>query len=285
MIHLTYIISFVAIVVVGRAFFSSDKKDVNTDTTDIIVQESIIIHTVNDLETNNDILDSLVIRTETTATHLTETQPLIINEVSNTQNNGHWSLTIDNWPLPATINHPVTFFPQAPDGNWKLPWAEACEEASIALAAYFIKGKELTRDQFRSDLLALVDRQMELFNDYIHTTVAQTKELYLDFYGGDAYILDNPHIDDIKSILAQWHIIVAPFAGRKLGNPYYSGQWPWYHMMVIRGYDDTHFYTNDVWTRRGENFKYSHATIMDALHDLDYKDINQGAKRILVITK
>jgi hypothetical protein len=76
----------------------------------------------------------------------------------------------------------------------------------------------------RADILALVDRQMQLFNDYIHTTIEQTKQLYLDFYGGQAYILDNPSIQDIKNILAQGYIIVAPFAGRKLGNPYYSGQ-------------------------------------------------------------
>jgi len=35
----------------------------------------------------------------------------------------------------------------------------------------------------RSDILALVDRQMELFGDYLHTTVEQTKQLYEDFYG------------------------------------------------------------------------------------------------------
>lgn len=46
-------------------------------------------------------------------------------------------------------------------------------------------------------------------------------------------------------------------------------------MMVIRGYDETYFYTNDVGTRRGENFRYTHETIMDAMHDLNLADINQ----------
>lgn len=82
-------------------------------------------------------------------------------------------------PLPASLNHTVTFFPQAPDGDRSLPRQEACEEASIALANYFVKGKSLSKEQMRADILGLVDRQMELFGDYLHTTIEQTKELYL----------------------------------------------------------------------------------------------------------
>ncbi|MCG7860554.1 hypothetical protein MD537_26460, partial [Flavihumibacter sediminis] len=62
------------------------------------------------------------------------------------------------------------------------------------------------------------------FGDYIHTTIAQTKELYLAFYGGSAYIIDNPRVQDIQQALADGYVVVAPFAGRKLGNPHYSGQ-------------------------------------------------------------
>jgi len=268
---LTYITATIAIAVLTRAFFSWDNRDdkVSADTTTVVVEEeSVILNEVNDPAAYAG-----------QANPTTDTPPLIINEMPAA------SSQQPAVNIPNSINHEVIFFPQAPDGNRNLPRQEACEEASIALANYFIKGKTLTRDQFRADLLAMVDRQMEMFGDYIHTSVAQTKELYLDFYGGDAYIVDNPSIEEMKSILAQWHIIIAPFAGRKLGNPHYSAQGPWYHMLVIRGYDQTHFYTNDVWTSRGENFGYTHATIMDALHDLNMNDINQGAKRILVIVE
>ncbi len=310
---LTYLIAIVTIGVLARAFFSwnnADDQRVSADTTEVVFSETnkpkIPDHTPrafprpptrsgdsqqsrNDRQDNNDQDSSTSANASaqndrSVAVSDDTKPPLIINEISTQQTNNS-SLITHNSQLPATINHNVPFFPQAPDGNRSLPWAEACEEASIALANYFIKNKPLTRDQFRADLLAMVDRQMELFKDYIHTSIAQTKQLYLDFYGGAAYILDNPSIRDMKAILAQWHVIVAPFAGRKLGNPHYSGQWPWYHMLIIRGYDDNYFYTNDVWTRRGENFKYTHTVIMEALHDLNYDDINAWAKRILVITE
>lgn len=56
-------------------------------------------------------------------------------------------------PLPGSVNHSVIFFPQAPDGDRNLPRQEACEEASIALANYFAKGKSLSKDQMRADIL------------------------------------------------------------------------------------------------------------------------------------
>ena len=289
---LTYLTTIIALAVLARAFFSwndANEQIVSADTTEVIVSDTDEPNMPNPVQDNrqNNNQDSSTVanasaQNDDTSWTNTDTPPLIIQPTANTN---HWSLTIDNSPLPPSINHEVPFFPQAPDGNRNLPRAEACEEASIALANYFIKGKSLTKDQFRTDLLAMVDRQMELFNDYIHTSIEQTKQLYLDFYGGEAYIVDNPTIQQIKSILAQWDMIVAPFAWRKLGNPYYSGQGPWYHMLLIRWYDETYFYTNDVGTRRGDNFPYTHEIIMEALHDLNYDDINQGAKRILVITE
>ncbi len=266
---LTYLISFIALGVLARAFFSWEKDDTNVFAEEYrqeFVQESPVLTTpVEEIATETVIPEP-------------EFPALIFNEVDNSP------LIIDNWPLPSSINHKVGFFSQAPDGNRNLPRQEACEEASIALANYFIKGKWLDKDLMRSDILALVDRQMELFGDYLHTTIEQTKQLYEDFYGWESYIIDNPTIEQIKSILAQWQIIVAPFAGRKLGNPYYSGKGPVYHMMVLRWYDDTSIYTNDVGTSRGENYRYSYATILDANRDRA-DDINQWAKRMLVIVK
>lgn len=188
--------------------------------------------------------------------------------------------------IPTTFNLSLTFFSQAPDANWNLPRQEACEEASVILAAYYINNNNLTKDIMRRDILWLVQRQKDVFGDYIHTTAQQTKEMYDRYYGdGSSKIIENPTIDDIKKEIAQWNIIIAPFAWRLLWNPHYSGIWPRYHMMVIKWYDDTHFYTHDVWTAHGENFKYSHQIIINANHDYVDGDITQWAKRMIVLSK
>lgn len=171
--------------------------------------------------------------------------------------------------VPKTFNLDIPFYAQAPDGNWELPWKEACEEASLILAQYYLTDESLSKSQFKDDVLAMTKLEEQLFGTYIDTSVAQTAEVYEKFYGtGKTKIIDNPTIAQIKSEISKGNPIVAPFAGKKLGNSNFTNGGPRYHMLVIRGYDEKYFYTNDVGTKLGENFPYSYAVIMDALHDL-----------------
>jgi hypothetical protein len=186
--------------------------------------------------------------------------------------------------LPDSINLDVPFYPQAPDADWGLPWQEACEEASITLAYYYAMNEELTKEEFKTDVLRLVDWQKEKFGDYIHSTVDQTMQMLEGYYGcTGCRVLEDPTIKDMKKELAAGHVIVAPFAGRMLGNPFYSGEGPYYHMMVLKGYDEKHFITNDVGTKRGLNFIYPYATIMNALHDYLPTTIETAPARVIVI--
>jgi hypothetical protein len=85
--------------------------------------------------------------------------------------------------------------------------------------------------------------------------------------------------------LTNENLIIAPFAGRMLGNPFYSGEGPYYHMLVIKGYDEENFITNDVGTRRGENFIYSYETVMQAIHDYRETGIETAPKKVMVISR
>lgn len=188
--------------------------------------------------------------------------------------------------IPESIQLDVPFYVQAPDNKRVLPRTETCEEASLVLAAYYIKWLSLTKEQFKQEMLALIDVEKKLFNNYIDNTIAEIQQVYQSYYNDwTNKIIDNPTIEQIKEELAQWHIIVAPFAWRELKNPHFSGSGPRYHMLVIRWYDQTHFYTNDVGTLHGENFAYTHDIIIEAMHDLTDGDISQWAKRMLVIAK
>lgn len=188
--------------------------------------------------------------------------------------------------LPTGVNLDIPFFPQAPDADRSLPRKEACEEASIVLAAHYFADKEMTKEEFKADVLALVELQKDLFGDYVDTSVEETAQLFEAFFGNaSTKIIENLTIEDIKSELAQGHPIVAPFAWRKLQNSHFMNGWPRYHMLVIKGYDEQYFYTNDVGTRVGKDFPYTYDVIMDALHDLTDGDITTGEKRILVLYK
>ncbi len=89
----------------------------------------------------------------------------------------------------------------------------------------------------------------------------------------------------MKNELAKGYPIIVPMAGRDLGNPYFSGEGPWYHALVIIGYDKTSFITNDPGTRRGEHYRYKYDVLMNAIHDWTgvKENIRDGRKVALVV--
>lgn len=189
--------------------------------------------------------------------------------------------------IPEEINLDIPFYPQAPDGDWSLPWKEACEEASVVQAYYFLKWKELSKEKFKSEVLDIVEIQKDILGKYIDSSMSETAQFLEEKFNYTNYeIIDNPTVEQMKYELAQGHPIIAPFAGKELGNSFFTNGWPRYHVLVIVGYNDEYFITNDVWTSRGENFAYSYEVIMDSMHDLIplwEGDILNWEKRILVM--
>lgn len=184
----------------------------------------------------------------------------------------------------SSINLAIQFYSQAPYADWSMPYQEACEEASLILAYNFATGMTMTKEEFHQELLNLMTWETEYFGSYEHTSIAQTAEILTQYYNfTDWKIIENPTIDDIKTELSAGNPIIAPFAGRLLGNPNYTDEGPYYHMMVLKGFDENFLITNDVGTRKGENYQYSYETIINALHDWDDTDITQGSQNILVL--
>lgn len=190
-----------------------------------------------------------------------------------------------NLKIPESLNIKMPFYSQAPFANWDLPYQEACEEASILLVSNLYHQKNWSKKEFNQEILKLVDWQVERFGDYLHTDVQQTAEMIEEYLGLKAKVHQNPSFADIQRIIASGHLIVAPFAGKQLGNPFYSNGGPRYHMMVIKGYDTEkgQIVTHDVGTRRGENYVYSWDVVREALHDWHQSDMNQGAPKLIEV--
>lgn len=183
----------------------------------------------------------------------------------------------------------VPFSPQAPYGFWDELHNNACEEASIIMAEFWLKKKQLNPHLAEQEILKMVRFQKRLFNGHFDLNINQTLELGKKFYHWQtAKILKNVSLDDLKKEIAQNKIIIAPFAGRLLKNPYFRGQGPYYHMLVIIGFDEEkkEFIVNDPGTKRGKNFPYSYKNLYQALHDWPgkNKDILKGEKNIIVIS-
>ena len=154
------------------------------------------------------------------------------------------------------------------------------------MAYYYVSGKSLTPELFKKELNGLFDWENKNFGDYKDTTIEQTAQMIRGYWGFDRLrIIENPTIDQIKEALAQGNPVIAPFAGRDIKNPFYSNKGPYYHMMVIKGYDSKNFITNDVGTKKGHDYRYPFDHLMSAMHEWDPKDIRKGAKRVIVVEK
>ena len=187
--------------------------------------------------------------------------------------------------LPNEFNLAIPFTSQAPHANWDLPYQEACEEASILMASWFIEGvTSRTKDEADREILELVAWQEATFGYYKDTTVKETlRILHERFAYTDAYIIENPTIKEITEAVSFGYPVIVPAAGKLLDNPYFSGDGPLYHMLVIRGYTDDEFITNDPGTRRGEQFRYKKQHIIDVMHDWNGGDVINGKKAVIIV--
>jgi hypothetical protein len=178
--------------------------------------------------------------------------------------------------IPISVNLKVPFVSQAPLRDWGMPYQEACEEASMISVSRYFNGGSLNAEDVNSELLALVDWEEE--NDYsIDVNVREVRDILLEYFGLEARLEYDVTIGRIKYELFQGNSIIIPTAGRMLGNPYFSGDGPIYHMLVIRGYDSRSFITNDVGTNtKGDGFKYKYQTIIDSIHDWDHTLARDG---------
>lgn len=194
---------------------------------------------------------------------------------------------VTNTAPPATLNLAVPFTSQAPFGVWDALHEDACEEASLLMAKEFFDGTTdavLDAASADRDMTAMVAAEEKLgLGESI--TAQQFSDFVTSYYRG-AYsvrIIDNPSIAMLTAEIAKGSPVIVPAAGRKLGNPFFSGIGPLYHMLVIRGYKDNTFITNDPGTRHGEAYVYNQTTLMNAIGDWNAGDPEHGAKRVIVL--
>lgn len=155
---------------------------------------------------------------------------------------------------------------------------------SLIMVHHFLEGTSLTREQAEQELQALVQWETE-HNYKEDVTIAELGTIAEQYYGHDARIVENPTEEDIKRLLVEGYPVIVPAAGRDLGNPYFSGEGPWYHMLVLTGYGWWDFITNDPGTRRGAGYEYRFSTLLNAIHDWTgiKEEIRKGRSAVLVL--
>lgn len=193
---------------------------------------------------------------------------------------------IEEIELPKKASILVPFMVQAPHANWDAPYQEACEEASVIMMDYYLRGAPLEPDQANREILQLV--QWQEANHYKYdVSILELEKIVQEYYGYDTRVSENVTTESIMHEIAKGNPVIIPAAGRDLKNPYYSGGGPWYHMLVVTGYDKKYFITNDPGTRNGLDYKYKHKRLVNAIHDWTgvKEEIQSGTPRMLIIER
>jgi hypothetical protein len=188
--------------------------------------------------------------------------------------------------LPAEVNLKVPFTPQAPHQNWELPYQEFCEEASVLMAASYVKGETISGpDDADKKMLAVMGFEMQKFGTYKDTTAEETAVILREYFGlSKVEVVPDPTEQSLKQALAQGKVAVVPAAGRELGNPNFRRPGPLYHMLVVKGYTKTgDLITNDPGTRNGADYVYKPSILLNAVRDWNGGDVYTGRKVAIIV--
>ena len=188
-------------------------------------------------------------------------------------------------PLPDEKLLAVPFMSQAPLLNWDAVHEEACEEASMIMVRSYFNGErdEIASSTAEMRIQSLID--FETDKGYgVDVTAAETVKIiesrWPDLF---ADVFPVTSIDEIKRFIANGIPVLIPANGKTLPNPNFKNGGPVYHMLVVRGYTQDSFITNDPGTRKGENFLYHFQDLMNSIHDWNGGDVPHGAQVMVVV--
>lgn len=207
---------------------------------------------------------------------------------SNEMNGDKRSATGGSSLLPKQKHLLVPFTPQAPKANWDMPYQEACEEASIIMVAGYYRGDKgtyasSTADKMILDLIRLEEDQFGFGADITSSEAASVIEAYDPSL--KAAVVSVTSTDSIKSYVARGIPVIVPADGKVLPNPNFRNGGPVYHMLVVTGYTEDRFITNDPGTRNGYDFTYAYSDLINAIHDWNDGDVSKGRKLMIVAEK
>lgn len=190
-------------------------------------------------------------------------------------------------PIPPTLALSVPFTAQAPTANWDQLHNEACEEASaIMVNAYFNEIASLPASYVETKISELTKWQTDNYGYYLSISNNETVKMLTEVFDLKAELADISE-DSIKRALTDGKLVILPANGQMLGNPNFKSPGPIYHMLVITGYNEKGFITNDPGTRRGKDYFYTYKTLYESNGNWSHSDnaVDLTDKQIIIVSK
>ncbi len=193
--------------------------------------------------------------------------------------------TQDQAKIPDHYLLDIPFTSQAPTGNWDAPFGEACEEAILVMVAHWKADTGFSASQVESEINQIVDWENATYGKNEDTSVRETAQTAEQLLGLSVRTSRTVTIKRLKQLISEGKPVMVPVFGQEVGNIHYSNNGPLYHMVLLIGYDEDEFITNDPGTRYGGSYRYDVNVFYDAIHDLTNPESNiaQGEKAIVIV--
>lgn len=180
----------------------------------------------------------------------------------------------------------ISYTVQAPLGNWNIH-EESCEEAAILMSHYYLNeipvaGTVISKEAANKELIDLIEWQKSHYGSEKDLSMTELGQLFKDYYGHRFEVKSNVTENDIKKELSDGNPVVMPVMTQSLHNPNYRPS-SVYHVVLIKGYDETGVITNDAGVKEGENWHYNWNIVWEAM-DAQTPKMGQG-RDILVLKK
>lgn len=230
-----------------------------------------------------------------TSSVMVESQPILNSEeIIKQSDNEKTSSTferVEEKMLPKEFSLAVPFTSQAPEKNWDQPWQDACEEAALLMLDAYYKDYGLSPIMARDEILKMVKWEEEK-NWGTSVEIEKVKQVASEYFSLDHLIttspnhlriIENPTIEQIKTSIVKGNPVLVVADGKVLPNPHFRNGGPVYHALIIKGFDEDEFITNDPGTQFGKSFKYKYNDLLNAIHDWNNGDVKNGRKVILMV--
>ena len=191
--------------------------------------------------------------------------------------------------VPAELTLDVPFSPQAPTGNWDNN--ENCEETSLIMAQAYFDGRTeniLPADEVQESINKLNAWEDVNFGHHEDTGADETSRMAEKVLDLDVRQIRDYTESDLKRALSDDHVVLLPLSARLLENPqHYADGGPFYHMLIVIGYNEVGFIVHDPGSDDGADNVYSFAILKNAAVDWNNKTktIDPTRKIALIVSK
>lgn len=194
----------------------------------------------------------------------------------------------------ASTTLTVPFTSEIPDGEWKAPWNNACEEAAVTMADQYYRGvKTLTKAQSKKLMLPLFGIEDRLFGYHADTDATETAKIINEYTGFSARIVENPTLEAITAELAAGRPVLTFHHAKSLiaenNRLRFRRDGSYYHVILLVGFDDAkkQFIVHDTGDHAGSYIRYSYGAVMGSLHDFVHatKTANGPARALFTSKK